>query len=39
MDMLHRVMLHVALQRLTVAIEMAHNGGAFVCRRRLFRLA
>jgi hypothetical protein len=39
LDMLHREMPHVSLQRLTMAIEMARNGGAFVRRRRLFRLA
>jgi hypothetical protein len=36
LDMLHRAMPHVALQRLTVAIEMARNGGAFVRHRHLF---
>ena len=39
LDMLHRVMTHASLQCLTMAIEMACNGGAFVCRRRLFCLA
>jgi hypothetical protein len=39
LDMLHREMPHASLQRLTMAIEMARNGGAFVRRRRLFRLA
>jgi hypothetical protein len=32
-------MLHVSLQRLTMAIEMACNGGAFVHCHPLFRLA
>jgi hypothetical protein len=39
LDMLHRAIPHVSHQRLTMAIEMAHNGGAFICRRCLFRLA
>jgi hypothetical protein len=39
MDMLHREMPHVLLQRLTMAINMVRRGGAFVRRRRLFRLA
>jgi hypothetical protein len=39
LDMLHQEMPHVLLQRLTMAIKMAHNGGAFVHRRRLFHLA
>ena len=39
LDMLHRVKPNVSLQRLTMAIEMARNGGAFVCRRRLYCLA
>ena len=39
LDMLHRVMLHVLLQRLTMAIEMTRNRGAFFCRLRLFCLA
>ena len=39
LDMLHWAMPHVSLQRLTMAIKMAHNRGAFVLRRRLFRLA
>ena len=37
--MLHRVMLHVPLQRLCTAIKMACDGGAFVRCRRLFCLA
>jgi len=37
--MLHRAMLHVPLQRLHTAIEMACDGGAFVRRRQLFCLA
>ena len=39
LDMLHRAMPHVSLQRLTMAIKMARNGGAFVHPHRLFRLA
>ncbi len=39
LDMLHRTMPHVLLQRLRVAIEMACDGDAFVRRRRLFCLA
>jgi hypothetical protein len=39
LDMLHQAMRHVLLQRLTMAINMVHRGGAFVCRRHLFRLA
>ena len=39
LDMLHRVMPHVLLQSLTMAIKMVHREGAFVHRRRLFRLA
>jgi len=31
LDMLHWVMPHVSLQRLTMAIKMACNGVAFVC--------
>ena len=38
LDLLHQAMLAV-LHRLTaISIEMARDGGAFVCRRRLFRL-
>jgi hypothetical protein len=37
--MLHQAMLHALLQRITMAIEMARNGGAFVHCRCLFRLA
>ena len=37
--MLHWEMLHVPLQRLRMAIEMACDGGAFVRCRRLFCLA
>jgi len=37
--MLHWAMPHVSLQRLTMAINMVRRGGAFVCHRRLFRLA
>jgi hypothetical protein len=39
LDMLHWAMLHVLLQCLTMAIEMACNGGAFIRCRRLFCLA
>jgi len=39
LDMLHQAMPHVLLQSLTMAIKMFHRGGAFVHRRRLFRLA
>ena len=39
MDMLHRVMPHVSLQRLTMAIEIACDGGALVHLCRLIRLA
>jgi len=38
MDMLHQTVPHVSPQRLTMAIKMARNRGAFVRRRRLFRL-
>jgi hypothetical protein len=36
--MLHWEMLHVPLQRLRMAIEMACDGGAFIHCRRLFYL-
>jgi hypothetical protein len=36
LDMLHWTMPHVSLQRLTMAINMVHRGGAFVPRSRLF---
>ena len=39
LDMLHRAMPHVLLQRLTMAINMVRRGGALVRHRRLFRLA
>jgi hypothetical protein len=39
LDMLHRAMPHVSLQRLAMTINMVRRGGAFVRRRRLFRLA
>jgi hypothetical protein len=39
LDMLHQVMPHLAIQRLTMAIEMAGNRGAFIRRRRLYCLA
>ena len=36
--MLHQAMRSVLQCRTTMAIEMACNGGTFVCHRRLFRL-
>jgi hypothetical protein len=39
LDMLHRVMPHVLLQSVTMAIKMVHSGGAFAHRRHLFCLA
>ena len=36
--MLHQAMRSVLHRRTAMAIEIAHNGGAFVRRRRLFRL-
>jgi hypothetical protein len=39
LDMLHWAMLRELLQCLTMAINMVRRGGAFVRRRRLFRLA
>jgi hypothetical protein len=36
--MLHRAMRSVSHRRTAMAIEMARDGGTFVCRRRLFRL-
>ena len=39
LDILHWAMPHASLQCLRMAIKMACNGGAFVCRRRLFCLA
>jgi hypothetical protein len=38
LDLLHRAMRSVSHRRTAMAIEIAHNGGAFVRRRRLFRL-
>jgi len=38
LDMLHREMHSAWHRRTAMTIEMAHNGGAFVRRRRLFRL-
>jgi hypothetical protein len=38
LDILHQAMLVVLHRRTAMAIEMARNVGAFVCRRRLFRL-
>jgi hypothetical protein len=39
LDMLHWVMPKVSLQHLHMVIKMVCDGGAFVRRRRLFRLA
>jgi 1,2-phenylacetyl-CoA epoxidase PaaB subunit len=39
LDLLHRAMRSVFHWRTAMAIEMARDGGAFVRRRRLFRLA
>ena len=39
LDLLHRLMRSVWHQRTAMAIEMTRDGGAFVCRRRLFCLA
>ena len=39
LGILHWEMPHESLQCLHMAIRMACNGGAFVCRRRLFCLA
>jgi hypothetical protein len=39
LDILHWDMPHELLQCLRMAIKMACNGGAFVCRHRLFCLA
>jgi hypothetical protein len=39
LDILHRAMLHEALQCLRMAIKMACNGGAFIHCHRLFCLA
>ena len=36
--MLHWAMRSILHRRTAMAIEMAHDGGAFVHRRRLFRL-
>jgi hypothetical protein len=36
--MLHWAMRSVLHRRTVMAIEMARDGGAFVCRRLLFRL-
>ena len=38
LDMLHQAMMHVLLHHLSMAIEMACDGGAFIRHRRLFRL-
>jgi hypothetical protein len=39
LDLLHWAMGSVFHWRTAMAIEMTHDGGAFVRRRRLFRLA
>ena len=39
LDLLHWTMRSVFHWRTSMAIEMTRDGGAFVCRRRLFRLA
>jgi len=39
LDMMHRAMLQLLLQRCHMAIEMSSNGGAFVRHRCLFCLA
>jgi hypothetical protein len=39
LDILHRAMPHESLQCLCMASEMTCDGGAFVCRRRLFSFA
>ena len=39
LDLLHRVMRYVSHRRTAMAIEMIRDGGAFVRRRCLFRLA
>ena len=39
LDLLHRAMRSVFHWRTAMAIEMTRDGGAFVRRRRLFRLA
>ncbi len=38
LDLLHWVMRYVSHRHTAMAIEIAHDGGAFICRRRLFRL-
>jgi hypothetical protein len=38
LDPLHRAMRSVFHRRTAMAIEMARDGGAFIRRRRLFRL-
>jgi len=38
LDLINRAMRSVSHRRTTMAIKMAHNGGAFVRRHRLFRL-
>ncbi len=38
MDMLHQVMCLALQQHIAMAIKMAHDGGSFVCHRRLFCL-
>jgi len=38
LDLINRAMRSVSHRRTAMAIETAHDGGAFVRRRRLFRL-
>jgi hypothetical protein len=38
LDLLHRVMRYVSHRRTAMAIKIARDGGAFIRRRRLFRL-
>jgi len=38
LDLLHRAMRSVSHRRTAMAIKIARDGGAFVRRRRLFRL-
>jgi hypothetical protein len=36
--MLHQAMCSISHRRTALAIEMAHDGDKFVCRRHLFQL-
>jgi hypothetical protein len=38
LDLLHRAMRSVSHRHTDMAIEISRNGGAFIRRRRLFRL-